>query len=101
MQVNLFPSARQKFLLFFMIFIYIPRMSEKPLEGLPAAGVLALMDKAGARRVEAGPRDRVRGITASGTTPYVLAAMEEAARRGTDTWLLTCSRRGPETLHVV
>jgi N-acetylmuramic acid 6-phosphate etherase len=47
---------------------------------------------AGARGVETarvGPRDLVVGITASGTTPFVLAALAAARRRGAATALLT------------
>lgn len=36
-----------------------------------------------------GPRDVVVGISASGTTPFVLAALAEAGRRGATTALLT------------
>ena len=42
-------------------------------------------------RVKANGNDVVIGITASGTTPYVLAALAEAERRGAETWLITCS----------
>ena len=38
-----------------------------------------------------GPGDLVVGITASGTTPFVLAALDEARRRGAATALLTCN----------
>jgi N-acetylmuramic acid 6-phosphate etherase len=49
----------------------------------------------GARAVrDAGVRDRdvVCGIATSGTTPFVLGALEEAARRDSTTALLTCVR---------
>ena len=36
-------------------------------------------------------RDMLIGITASGTTPFTLAALKEAKRRGTKSWLLTCN----------
>jgi len=39
----------------------------------------------------AGARDLVVGISASGTTPYVLGALAEARRRGAATALLTCN----------
>lgn len=38
-----------------------------------------------------GPRDFVLGIATSGTTPYVQAAVEEAATRGAGTGFLSCS----------
>jgi N-acetylmuramic acid 6-phosphate etherase len=40
-------------------------------------------------RVRAGPRDLVVGVSASGTTPFVLAALAEARRRGAATGLVT------------
>jgi len=57
------------------------------------------------RGAEVGPADFVLGIAASGTTPYVAAAVQEAARLGAGTGLLTCSPP-PEALagladHVV
>ena len=42
-------------------------------------------------RIKANGNDVVIGITASGTTPYVLAALAEAERRGAQTWIITCS----------
>ena len=36
-------------------------------------------------------RDMLIGITASGTTPFTLAALKEAKRRGAKCWLLTCN----------
>jgi N-acetylmuramic acid 6-phosphate etherase len=50
-----------------------------------AAGVRAVV----AARVRA--RDVVVGISASGTTPYVLGALAEARRRGAASALLTCN----------
>jgi N-acetylmuramic acid 6-phosphate etherase len=47
---------------------------------------------AGARavaRIRAGGRDLVVGVSASGTTPFVLAALAEARRRGAATALVT------------
>ena len=57
------------------------------------AGVAAM------KRLRVGAIDMVVGISASGTTPFVLAALEEAAHRGANTWLLTCSinSRPPHT----
>ncbi len=49
---------------------------------------------AGGRAVAAarvGERDLVVGISASGTTPFVLGALDEARRRGAGTALLTCN----------
>jgi len=43
-------------------------------------------------RLDVGPADMVVGITASGTTPYVLAALDEAGRLGARVWLLTCGK---------
>ncbi|MBI4278791.1 MAG: N-acetylmuramic acid 6-phosphate etherase [Armatimonadetes bacterium] len=42
-----------------------------------------------------GPDDVVVGIAASGTTPYVLGAMEEARRRGATTVGLCCNPAAP------
>ncbi|MFY3745204.1 N-acetylmuramic acid 6-phosphate etherase [Anaeromyxobacter sp. Red801] len=48
-----------------------------------AAGAAAV------RRARAGARDLVVGVSASGTTPFVLGALEEAHRRGARTALVT------------
>ncbi|HIE50662.1 MAG TPA: N-acetylmuramic acid 6-phosphate etherase, partial [Armatimonadetes bacterium] len=53
---------------------------------------------AGAAQVAAagvGEKDVVVGITASGRTPYVLAAVQEAKRRGATTVGLACNRNTP------
>ena len=42
-------------------------------------------------RLRVGPRDVVCGICASGVTPFALAALEEARRRGAGTILVTCA----------
>jgi N-acetylmuramic acid 6-phosphate etherase len=42
-----------------------------------------------------GPRDVVVGVTASGSTPYVLGALRFARSRGTKTVLLTSNRNSP------
>lgn len=42
-------------------------------------------------KIKAGPGDMVVGITASGTTPFVIAAIEEANARGSDCWLFKCT----------
>jgi N-acetylmuramic acid 6-phosphate etherase len=44
---------------------------------------------AAVRRARVGPGDLVVGITASGTTPFVLAALAEARRRRSQTAILT------------
>jgi len=64
-------------------------------------------DARAARRAVVGARigekDLVVGISASGTTPYVLAALSEARRRGARTALLTSNpaARAPGALRVV
>ncbi len=53
---------------------------------------------AGARDLSAkrvNRRDAVVGISASGTTPYVLAALQFARRRGAQTIAVTSNRRSP------
>jgi N-acetylmuramic acid 6-phosphate etherase len=47
--------------------------------------------RAAVRRARVDPRDVVVGVSASGTTPFVLAAVAEAAARGARTALLTCN----------
>lgn len=42
-------------------------------------------------------RDVVVGLTASGSTPYVLGALRYARRRGATTMAVTCNRRSPVT----
>src|SRR5262249_43477202 len=42
-------------------------------------------------RLRVGPRDVVCGICASGVTPFVLAALVEARRRGARTVVVTCA----------
>jgi N-acetylmuramic acid 6-phosphate etherase len=49
------------------------------------------------RRLRAGPRDVVCGISASATTPYVLGALREARRRRARTVLVCCNPPGPRT----
>jgi N-acetylmuramic acid 6-phosphate etherase len=54
------------------------------------------------RRLRAGPRDLVLGISASGATPFVLAALREARRRGARAALLTSNPRArPPVSHRV
>lgn len=53
----------------------------------------------GAREIDArevGPSDFVLGIAASGTTPYVRAALVRARERGAKTGILSCSRISAE-----
>lgn len=44
------------------------------------------------RDLQVGGRDLVVGVTASGRTPFVLAALAEAQRRGATTGLVACNR---------
>lgn len=46
-------------------------------------------------RRKPGKRDVVIGIAASGRTPFTIAAVEEARRRGARTIALTCNRNSP------
>jgi len=63
-----------------------PRALTRAIEEIEA------QPKAGARAVKAvRPKDLVIGITASGTTPFVLGALAEARRRGATTALVTCN----------
>lgn len=45
----------------------------------------------GVRRLAVDARDTVCGISASGVTPFVLAGLDEARRRGAATALVTCA----------
>lgn len=63
-----------------------PRALTEAIEGAEDdedAGIAAVAD--------VSPRDMLIGITASGTTPFTLAALKEAKRRGAKCWLLTCN----------
>jgi N-acetylmuramic acid 6-phosphate etherase len=82
-----------------------PTFSSSPesVIGLIAGGSKALTTsvegaeddlKAGKRaisRLKVNEKDVVVGITASGTTPYVLAALSEAGKRGAKTWIIKCT----------
>jgi N-acetylmuramic acid 6-phosphate etherase len=46
-----------------------------------------------------GPADLVVGIAASGTTPYVIGALDEARRRGAFAVSLACNRGAPLSQH--
>lgn len=86
-----------------------PTFSSNPenVIGLIAGGSKALTTsvegaeddlKAGKRavsRLKVNEKDVVVGITASGTTPYVLAALEGAERRGAQTWIIKCQGNQP------
>ncbi len=63
-----------------------PRALRRAVEG---AEDDATAGAAAVRRARIGARDLVVGISASGTTPYVLAALAEARRRGAGTALVT------------
>ncbi len=80
------------------------------VQGIIAGGLPALTrSQEGAEDVEAdgaravderdvGPSDFVIGIAASGTTPYVHAALARARERGARTGILSCSPPGEEVL---
>jgi N-acetylmuramic acid 6-phosphate etherase len=51
----------------------------------------ALAGARAVRALRAGPRDLVCGVTASGTTPFVLAALSEARRSKATTALVCCN----------
>ena len=58
----------------------------------------------GAKEIEArnvGANDFVIGIAASGTTPYVHAAVKRAAELGASTAIVACSPLSPEAIAVV
>jgi N-acetylmuramic acid 6-phosphate etherase len=62
------------------------RALRRALEGAEDDGAAGRRD---VRRAKVGARDLVVGISASGTTPYVLAALEEARLRRATTGLVT------------
>ena len=58
----------------------------------------------GAKEIDArylGPNDFVIGIAASGTTPYVHAAVRRAAERGASTAVVACSQLPPDVVETV
>ena len=61
------------------------RRSIEGAEDSPEHGAQAVVD------LHVGPKDVVCGIAASGTTPYVLGALEAAQGRGASTALITCN----------
>lgn len=52
---------------------------------------------AGIRELRAGGRDLVVGVSASGRTPFVLGALDEAQRRGAATGIVVCNPAPPGT----
>jgi N-acetylmuramic acid 6-phosphate etherase len=55
-------------------------------------------------RLKVNEKDVVVGITASGTTPYVLAALSEAGKRGAEVWIIKCQGSGsndPSPVNVI
>lgn len=63
--------------------------SAEAAEDSPAAGARDLARK------KVGPSDVVVALTASGSTPYVLGALDAARRRGAFTVAVTANRRSP------
>jgi len=61
-------------------------------EGAEDDEAVGTSDMAG---IAPGERDVVVGIAASGTTPYVIAALREAQRRGAQTALVCCNPNAP------
>jgi N-acetylmuramic acid 6-phosphate etherase len=53
------------------------------------------LGRAEMKKRKPGPRDVVIGIASSGRTPFTVAAVAEARRRGAKTIALTCNRRSP------
>ncbi len=49
------------------------------------------------KRLRITAKDMVVGISASGNTPYVLAALEESAGKGANVWLISCSSHSSQT----
>jgi N-acetylmuramic acid 6-phosphate etherase len=58
-------------------------------EDSPKLGIRAIAER------RPGKRDVVLGIAASGRTPFTIAAVKEARRRGAKTISLTCNRNSP------
>jgi N-acetylmuramic acid 6-phosphate etherase len=71
------------------------RHAEEGAEDSPGAGAEAIR-KAGAR-----DRDVVCGIAASGATPFVLGALEEAVRLDATTALIACNQPGADAERLV
>src|ERR1035437_7439279 len=91
----------------------LPWLSRRLKNGSPASAILFLASPAadallspsplsntptvagGPRTAPAGKRDIVLGIASSGRTPFTIAAVEYAHRRGARTIALTCNRNSP------
>ncbi len=74
-----------------------PRALTRAVEGAEddtRAGKRAMQDAG------AGPLDVVCGITASGRTPWVRAALEQARRQGAATFLVCCDPRAARAVRV-
>ncbi len=96
-----------------------PTFSSKPgqVVGVIAGGAAALVravegaednaasGRAAMSRLKVCGDDMVAGISASGTAPYVLAALEAARVRGAEVWLITCggkaARKSEKAVKVV
>ncbi|MBI5694306.1 MAG: N-acetylmuramic acid 6-phosphate etherase [Nitrospirae bacterium] len=84
-----------------------PTFSSKPEQvvGIIAGGRKAIQDavegaeddrdagRLAMARLKVSANDMVMGITASGTTPYVISALDAAHGRGASVWLLACQRK--------
>jgi len=73
----------------------LPKGPAATIESTSALEDDAALGRAEMRRRKVGRRDVVMGIAASGTTPFTLAALAEARRRGARTIALTTSPGSP------
>ncbi|MGB5345672.1 MAG: N-acetylmuramic acid 6-phosphate etherase [Woeseia sp.] len=69
----------------------------RAIEGAEDSSELGAQD---VQKLEVSARDTVVGITASGTTPYVLAALDAAKSLGATTIGFTCNRDAPIAGHA-
>jgi N-acetylmuramic acid 6-phosphate etherase len=69
----------------------------RAIEGAEDSSELGAQD---VQKLEVSARDTVVGITASGTTPYVLAALDAARSLGAATVGFTCNRDAPIASHA-
>lgn len=69
-----------------------PRALTRAIEGAEDSAALGKRDIAATKITQ---EDVVVGLTASGSTPYVLGALESARTRGATTVAVTCIRRSP------
>lgn len=67
------------------------------IEGAEDSADLAVADL---QKMQVSPQDVIVGIAASGTTPYVIAALDEARSVGAATIGLTCNRAAPIEAHA-